>query len=297
MAAIKVPHSVGDYAVLTLAPAPTKSYPVQAHHYLYVRPNAPKLPTPTTARELFLANIPVDTTPTHIRTLFTQHLGGFRIESIGFGTSNTDSTTSMPAAVAGKKRKRRGPPPPTTGTSSWPATTDRPLHAAGETAVVLFVDEASATGAMKAVTSAAKARTALPWEATGVPALGRARYSTVRNLMFPPAAELQASVDAYMAAFEAAETERAKALAKARSVPDEDGFVTVTRGGRNKPARIEEAQAKLEKQKEKHKGREDFYRFQMRERRKDEAKKLQRGFEEERRRVHEMRGKRKYRPE
>ncbi len=47
-----------------------------------------------------------------------------------------------------------------------------------------------------------------------------------------------------------------------------------------------------EKQKEKEKGIENFYRFQMRERRKEQQGELMRKFEEDKRRVEEMRKRR-----
>lgn len=100
-----------------------------------------------------------------------------------------------------------------------------------------------------------------------------------------------------MTSFAEQEALRARALARQRAEPDEDGFVTVTRGGRMGPARQEEAQEKAEKQKEKQKGKEDFYRFQMREKRKEQANELIKGFEEDRKRVEEMKKRRnKFRP-
>ncbi len=55
----------------------------------------------------------------------------------------------------------------------------------------------------------------------------------------------------------------------------------------------EVADKQREKEKERAKGTEDFYRFQMRERRKDREEGLVRRFEEDRRRVEEMRRKRR----
>ncbi|KAI7123207.1 hypothetical protein KC352_g32574 [Hortaea werneckii] len=103
-----------------------------------------------------------------------------------------------------------------------------------------------------------------------------------------------------MAAFSAAEVARAKSLAKQRSVPDADGFVTVTKGGRAGPARDEEAREKgeeLQKRERKRVG-EDFYRFQTREKRKEVQRDLVKGFEADQKRVEEMRKRRgKVRPE
>lgn len=99
-----------------------------------------------------------------------------------------------------------------------------------------------------------------------------------------------------MTAYNAQQEAAARALARKRQQPDEDGFVTVTRAGRNAAARMEDAQERLEKQREREKRRADdygdFYRFQGREKRKARAAELVRKFEEDRERVRRMRGER-----
>lgn len=85
-------------------------------------------------------------------------------------------------------------------------------------------------------------------------------------------------------------------------MPDEDGFVTVTRGGRVGPARKADAESKRvemeEKERKKREEMGDFYRFQTRERRKAEQGELVKRFEEDRKRVEAMKEKRgKFRPE
>lgn len=90
---------------------------------------------------------------------------------------------------------------------------------------------------------------------------------------------------------------RNKLLATSRAVPDEDGFITVTRGGgRTAPsARLEQAEQKrdeLEERKKKNGVKDDFYRFQNREKRKEREGELRRGFERDRKRVMEMRERR-----
>lgn len=91
-----------------------------------------------------------------------------------------------------------------------------------------------------------------------------------------------------MTAFAAREDAQATLLARKRQEPDEDGFVTVTRGGRNGPARQELAQIQAENHKARQKGLEDFYRFQTREKRKAQAGELRRKFEEDRETVRKM---------
>ena len=95
-----------------------------------------------------------------------------------------------------------------------------------------------------------------------------------------------------MTAFAAKEASQVRLLAKQRQEPDADGFVTVTRGGRTNPARQAAAQEQADKQKEKQKGLEDFYRFQSREKRKERAGELVRKFEEDKERIRKMKERR-----
>lgn len=99
-----------------------------------------------------------------------------------------------------------------------------------------------------------------------------------------------------MTAFAAKEAAEVIKRAKQRQEADADGFVTVTRGGRTNPPRQEAAQELAAKQKEKHKGLEDFYRFQSREKNKARAGELLKKFEEDKARVRAMRqNRRKFR--
>ena len=142
------------------------------------------------------------------------------------------------------------------------------------------------------------------WSAVAVdnslPALGSARYISHHKMRYPDPEVLRSSVDDFMASFAAQEDARAKELARQRSEPDADGFVTVTRGGRSGPAREEEAKAKEEelKKREKNRVKDDFYRFQVRQKKKEQANELIKGFETDRRRVDEIkRRKGRIRPE
>lgn len=127
--------------------------------------------------------------------------------------------------------------------------------------------------------------------------LGGIGYRSHLTLRYPPPTHLLATTTAYLTQHDRLSTSRNRLLAASRAVPDEDGFITVTRGGgRTAPAaRVEQAELKkveLEERKKKNGVKDDFYRFQNRERRKEEEMKLRRGFERDRRRVVEMRERR-----
>ncbi|KAI5359421.1 Putative ribosomal RNA-processing protein [Septoria linicola] len=301
-----IASTVNDFVVLPLQLTPKASYAQHATHYLYLRPNAPKVPSESTPREVFLVNVPVDTTEAHVKHLFASQLGGARVESVAFEGARVGKGISAPVAPAvqsGKKRKRdvtdeEG----ATEAGALPEVWDRHVRRSGSSAIVTFVDQESAKLAMKEAKRAIKSKAEITWGEglINLPSLGSARYKTHHALRFPDHAALQDSVDAFMASFAAQEEARAKQLARLRNEPDADGFITVTRGGRQGPGRAEEARAKEEefKKREKSRIKEDFYRFQTREKRKEEQQGLVHKFEEDRRRVEEMRKRRgKLRPE
>jgi ribosomal RNA-processing protein 7 len=119
-------------------------------------------------------------------------------------------------------------------------------------------------------------------------------YKTHHTLTFPPRNQLQQNINTYLTRYAALEAVRTSQLARKRNEPDEDGFVTVTRGGRTGPARLEEVQAAAERLKERDEKRvgKAFYRFQTREERKKRERELRDKFEEDVKRVQEMRSRR-----
>ena len=173
----RVPASVNEYTVVPLSIPPTDSFPQPTTHYLYLRPNAPKVPTETTPRELFLVNLPIDATEPHVRSLFADQLGGARIEKVEFEGARTGRKVTAPVtSKAGKKRKRAAAEEQES--VALPETWDRAVGRSGNTAVATFVDAASAEMAVKEAKRAVKAGKEVGWDkgVTGekVPALGAA---------------------------------------------------------------------------------------------------------------------------
>jgi len=318
------PTEDGGFSVLPVVMPPLPSYPVQTIHHIYLRRNAPKISTPDDSRSVFLSNVPVDSTEQHFRALFTSLLGAGRFEGITFErdrtaqSSNTSHEPGQAARIAAhhKKRKREDEERQSArdaAAAEMPETWPRPLHRSGSTAVALLADEKSVEGVLKAVRKISKAAAAstkkCPVWGEGVradklasPALGSQWIKAHNKLSYPGAEAIQAAVDAYFTLFNRREAEAEQLAKRLRNEPDEDGFVTVTRGGRNAPARMDEAEeAKkrmLERAAKKKDETQDFYRFQMRERRKAEQADLLRRFADDKRKVEAMREKRgKFKPE
>ncbi|MCJ1405474.1 Ribosomal RNA-processing protein 7, partial [Xylographa trunciseda] len=323
------PKKIADYFILPLSLPTLPAIGTQAVHYLYLRPHEPKIPTPTTPRSLFLVNIPFDTTEAHIRHLCSKQLGlpSGRIEGVQFeGTRKLPSpkTNDAQAGLAptvqaqnarrSMKRKRGAEEARLDQLDELrlPETWDRPIWHSGSNAVVVFVDRTSMEAVVKAVRRVVRGGGEVVWgdEMQGkVPAFGSQRaqrfrlrsisitnfrqgYLNHQKMRFPDKVSLLETVNNYMTVYANQETARTHKLARQRQEPDEEGFVTVTRGGRTGPARQEEAKELYEKQKERQKGFEDFYRFQSREKRKERAGELIRKFELDREKVRKMRERR-----
>lgn len=319
----EIPLQISDYLILPLALPPLPSFPTNATHFLYLAKHQPKTPTISSPRSLFLVNVPFDATDAHIKRLFSTQLDlpNGRIENVSFeGEKKMAQDVTVPAptnstlAKKGNKRKRA---PDAQNSQILEAvelspTWDRQLRGFGRTAVVVFVDRASLDALIRAVKKTRKNRKEPVWGEgleDGLPSLGPSRmwcciivqhclkltctqgYLNHQRLRYPNKTQLLESVNSFMTAYAAQEASQARLDAQKRREPDEDGFITVTSGGRNGPVRQGAAQQQAEKQKEKRKGYEDFYRFQTREKRKAKAVELLRKFEEDKQKLRVMREK------
>ena len=322
-----IPAKIGNFVTLPIALPSLLTFPVQATHYLYLSPDEPQVPSPTTSRSIFLSNIPVDTTELHIKLLFSTQLGlpAGRVELVKFpqqaAGQNQQERNVQPKFPQGSKKRKRNAQSPTERLENAPAlpsTWDRSLHKAGSIAIVVFIDRASMEAALKATKGVLRSNTYPVW-GEGIehklPPLGSASesiynlesalcsrqantgysgYKKHQELMYPDKEELLDSVNDYMTAYAAQENEQVKIRAQQRQEPDEDGFVTVTKGGRSNPSSFEAARAVAQKQKQRRPGFDDFYRFQGREKRKERAKELLRKFEEDKERIRQLKQSRSF---
>jgi len=285
--------TIADYIILPILLPPSShlpSQPKRATHTLYLRPHAPKIPTESDARSLFIVNVPIDSTGAHFRAVFTSLVGAGRFEDITFEGERREQTKASQVREtdvkkSNKKRKRGEEEEVDLDAlnTQLPQVWDREIHPSGSSAVAVFADEKSVELVLKAIKKQHKSSTPM-WPVWGenltskVSSLGSARYMSHHSLKYPARHVLQASVDSFMDAFNKREVKEQEEAKRRRNEPDEDGFVTVSRGGRTGPARMEEAERKRVEMEEKRKKeaeereRSGFYRWQVRERRKGEQK-------------------------
>lgn len=304
------------FSTLSVRLPPAPSFPTAAIHEIRIRRNAPKIPTENDSRSLFLKNIPVDSTESHFRALFADLVGAGRFESIAFDDESTEALAIDPSRALkvngfAKKRKRGDIEEEEERrreeeeAARLPENWTRQLHRSSGAAVVLLADEKSVQLVLKAVTKLQKTKKYPLWGnnlADDVSSLGPAWISAHLRLSRADKSEMKSAVHAFFNDFNTKEKEAAELAKRLRNEPDDDGFVTVTRGGRAAPAsrnQAEEAKTRmLDKASKKKDDMKDFYRFQLRERRKKEQAALLRRFDEDRKKVNSMREKRgKFKPE
>lgn len=311
-----MPKTIGEFSVLPLSIPPLPSYPHTTTHHVYARRHAPNRPTPDDERSLFVTNVPVDSTESHFRAIIATLAGNGKFESISFEADRKGKPVSLEpaqaarlASVASRKRKRDESDSDSEDeeeqVARLPPTWTRELHRSGSTAVIVLADEKSVEIVLKAIAKVHKSKKYPVWGEgvkEKVPPLGPQWIQAHNKLSFPPAEILQQSVDVFFAVFNRKEKEAAEMAKRLRNEPDEDGFVTVTRGGRAAPARRDEAEEArkkmLDREQKKKEELTNFYRFQLRERKKAEQAELIKKFDEDRRKVQAMTQKRgKFRPE
>ncbi|KAG5982781.1 hypothetical protein E4U55_001387 [Claviceps digitariae] len=302
------------FAILPIRMPSMPSFPQSAIHEVCVRQNAPKIPTPNDSRSLFLKNIPCDSTEPHFRAVFTSLVGAGRFETIIF---DDDAKPVLPVDPAqaikvqgfAKKRKMQDVEAEEkqreAEESQLPQIWTRQLHRSSSTAIVLLADEKSVQLVLKAIAKVHKSKKYPVWGenlADEVPSLGSTWIATHLQLSRVDKDATQKAVHAFFNAFNKKEKEAIELAKRLRNEPDEDGFVTVTRGGRAAPASRNEAeeakQRMVDKAAKKKSELSNFYRFQLREQRKKEQAALLRRFQDDRRKVDAMREKRgQFKPE
>ncbi|KAH6652723.1 ribosomal RNA-processing protein 7-domain-containing protein [Truncatella angustata] len=296
-----------DFSVLTISLPPLPSYPVQTTHSVYLKRNA-KIITKNDTRSLFLVNVPVDSTEAHLRGIFSSLVGAGKFEAVTFEQDSKTSQTShepgqaVRLAALGKRKReeQEAQNKKDEEAAQLPAIWSRPLRRSGSTAVVLLADDKSVDLVLRAVKKLQKTKKYPVWgEGVGekTPSLGSQWLKAHNKLSYPGNEVMQDMVDAYFTVYNRKEVEAIKLAKAMQNEPDEDGFITVTKGGRTAPARQEEAEEARKKMLERQQKKKDetgnFYRFQLREKKKAEQAQFLQSFEEDKSRLRAMRDKRR----
>ncbi|KAG4306167.1 hypothetical protein PORY_000155 [Pneumocystis oryctolagi] len=279
-----------EYSVLEVRMPPTSFNSSCLPHYLYIKEHHRYQPAPLanqredfpSERSLFISNLPVDTTHDHLKYLFNEF--GARVLHVVFSSlklSFKDVDTEDTEIISNND-------------FAWPVW-KRFILCSGSWAIVEFLEKQDVQRILQNVNK--KKLENYVWgqniPAKRIPGLGFEHYNDHYHLMYPPHAKLQASIDEYMSMFYLEEEKRKMLRKRQRTEPDEEGFVTVTRGGRIGVGRVDAA-AKIQ-EKNKNKGvLSNFYKFQTLEGKKKRLIELKKKFQEDQEKIRELREKKRF---
>ncbi|KAG5513755.1 hypothetical protein PMAC_000793 [Pneumocystis sp. 'macacae'] len=282
-----------DYVILKIRMPPTSFNNSCLYHYLYIKEHHRYQPAPLVNRQvdlpsgesLFISNIPIDTTYDHLKYLFNEF--GARIQHVIFSSSLKSSFFEDTVNIADVEALSN------TG-SIW-SVWKRPILRSGSWAIVEFLEKHDVQRILQNVNN--KKMEKYVWgqkiPINRVPELGSQHYCDHYNLMYPSHVELQESIDKYMSEFCSTEEKQKLLRKRQRSEPDEEGFVTITRGGRTGAGRIDNAMKIQEKKKTKG-FLLNFYKFQTLEGKKKELLELKKKFQEDQEKIRELREKKRF---
>ncbi|CAG9466139.1 unnamed protein product [Pedinophyceae sp. YPF-701] len=173
------------------------------------------------------------------------------------------------------------------------------MHASGTSAMVLFAAAESVRNAL----ALARRGGALQYEESSYAGpRGLKRWVEAHKARFPGNAELQASLDAWVEEFEQREEE--ERLEREAAMAGDGWTLVTSKRGRKKTAdgggttvgAVTAGRAAKRKRDSSQDALDGFYRFQRREKRRDELMDLRRRFDADRKRIADLRAQRKFKP-
>ncbi|KAG5354906.1 Ribosomal RNA-processing protein 7 [Yarrowia sp. B02] len=237
-------------------------------HYLYLKKDDNSAASEDST--IFAVNLPADTTLSHIKAL-CQSLGNSIVE--GFEWVNVSRNVRAESLTHGLS---------------------------GGCGRISMVDAASCN---RVLSQAKKhASSGVKWDSK-LTIGGKQRYQLLWKYCFPAADDLQAEVDYFMEEFAAREEEDKQVEKSGRTVVDADGFTTVVKTAKKKSLAMQEAakqqaeEMKLAEIKRREKReKKDFYRFQIREYKKEQMTDMLTKFKEDQEKVKQYKESGRFNP-
>ncbi|ORY98718.1 SSU rRNA processing protein [Syncephalastrum racemosum] len=235
-------------------------------HYLYIRQHVMRTPTKGLEpdRTLFVLNLPVDTTDSHLEELFRPAHGITRVLYQDILVEQQHQSTSVPSPLR------------------------RLLHS-GSAAHVVF-ESADDLASILTMTDSHRSWKPSKKSKAELEPLGFARYLHKYDVCRPT--DMWAQVEKCYTKFDTHEYERERDVKDKAEQMDDDGFTVVVR--KRAPLAVEQTEAALPKKKKSE--LKDFYRFQFREKKQTELQDLRKKFEEDKEKIAKLKQARKFKP-
>lgn len=274
---------IKGYGVLPLS-LPRASAP----HYVFYKKHEVK--TDGAGRLLFLINLPIETSASVMKKFLQNVAIGATLESF-VASSLTDCNEDVFIDLTRLTSDLKLPK------DQLKETASRLPRTCG---VATFVDKSAYQLAFNALKKLSHDGSASKWP---IPSLGSAYFISKLHDQVLERNTLTHEVAQALANFNKAEKESAEALQEQTQLVDDDGFTLVVGSHRKTKAGIMGKQklaqtVELDKARTKMKKKEkdDFYRYQLRQKKKEEMNDLLQKFKQDQERVKTMRDKKRFRP-
>lgn len=263
-------------------------------HFIYFRKHEAKAALDSqdiSGRLLFMFNLPIETSLPLLRKYFQQVAIGATVEKYipSVLTNSTQESFFDLTKLSSDLEYKQENPDAELGQRL-------PKHCG----IVTFIDKASLQLALSSLKRCSADKKTTNWP---MPTLGSQYLLSVLKAQIYDHGALSKSVSSALADFNRAEKESRDELKNQTEIVDEDGFTLVVGShrktkagilGRQKYAQtvgLEKAKHKIKK-----KEKEDFYKFQLRERKKAEMNDLLKKFKQDQERILAMKEKKRFRP-
>lgn len=280
-----------------------KSYKTQdpVYNYIYLKKHTTSTVSSSQTRSLFLVNLPIDTTLPQIKKIFQDVAIGAIVESfqsndyydshqIGINELNIDISKLSNEDIGGMEQDSK---------DNSNNNSKIPLGCG----IVTFLDKNGLNLALQSIKKIISSGKNIPIWPKDLQATGTERYINNYRSKIMDSETLETESAESVLEFARKEQEAKDEIDSMKTITDEDGFTMVVgshrktktgiMGSLKKTNEIEKEKA-LKKMKRKEK--QDFYRFQIREKKKQEMNHLLAKFKEDQEKVKEMKEKRRFRP-
>ncbi|KAI9018630.1 ribosomal RNA-processing protein 7-domain-containing protein [Phycomyces nitens] len=275
-------------------------------HYMYMKKHESRTATELLPkdRSLFVLNLPVDTTDDHLRQIFSDagiikriiYHDGVAADAAYDSDCSDEEEFGAEQAPVEKKTSKKSKKRKNEEKEEAPMELRRVLHT-GSSAHIVFAHSKM----LETAFNTARDRVWTAGEKANVQSLGFERYMLRFAVSRPDPAMLQRKVDSFMMKFKANEYEKERLALERMNQMDDDGFVVVTR---NKKVKTSDGNTSVstfkgesfDASKVKKKELENFYRFQLREKKQNELVELRKKFEEDKEKIALLKQSRKFKP-
>ncbi|RLV96025.1 Ribosomal RNA-processing protein 7 [Spathaspora sp. JA1] len=280
------PTEIKGYHILPIS-IPTSN----SHHYLYFKKHDNKQNPTVSNRSIFIFNLPISTTINIVKKYFQDVAIGATVE-----TYTPSLLTDHLEDIWIDLTKLTSDLELTNGSSEEEGGLKLPKNCG----IVTFIDKASFQLAFNALKKLSSNETVSNWP---VISFDSNYYLSKYQQQILNIEELSTFISESLIHFDQIERESKESLQQQTELVDEDGFTLVVGSHRKTKAgimgkqklastvEVDKAKTKLKK-----KEKEDFYRFQLRQRKKEEMNELLTKFKSDQERVRLMKEKKRFRP-